>query len=1098
MRRFVCFHLHSFNPLLSNQRHGKFSVSKIIFQAHYTLSPDHFRSRHAAIYDYAYSLTAHGIKRLLLVLVSLLFATSLLAQGPVKLKGTVRSAEDKKLLPGVTISLVGTQTKATTDQEGRFEIQVKKEADMLDFSYMGFKSKRMVVGSQRNFQVELSPDQVELNDVIIIGYGQVKRGDLTGAVGKVNIKDMQKAPVRSFEEALAGRIAGVQVNSEDGQPGSGISIVIRGQNSLTQSNAPLYVIDGFPIEDPDNNLLNPDEIESIEILKDASATAIYGARGANGVIMVTTKKGKEGVPVINYNGSIGTQQIVRTMDMMNPYEFVKYQLERTPTASASLYLVNGKTLEDYRNTEGTFWQDALFRTALMQNHSISLRGGTVATKYSISGSLTNQDGVIINSGYQRIQSRFTLDQTVNKNLKVGLNVNYTSAKRFGNSPRPEDGAQFSNGLMYSILGYRPVTANDDIDLVNDEFDEDIDIANNGRWNPKYTAEYEVRDNFSKLLIANTYLEHDFGKYLKLRVSAGITNRETKVEEFNNSKTYYGNLTSLVGRQRGPNGSVVNGNVDTWLNENTLTYNRTINNNHRLNMVVGATFQEVKTSSDGMQAYFVPRESLGISGLDEGLPNRLISSKSSNTLASVLGRVNYTLFNKYLFTVSMRSDGSSKFSDANRWSYFPSGAIAWQLGREKFMKQISFISQAKLRTSFGVTGNNRVPDFGYLSVIDLPYPNVYPFNNALSNAAVPSALGNGNLKWETTYQFDAGLELGFFKDRLHLELDYYRKDTRDLLLDASMPTSSGYVSTYKNIGRVKNNGVELTLSGDILNGNAFKWNSSFNVSFNRNKIVELTRNQESLLTSVNNLGVNYRNLPLYVARVGSPIAMFYGYIWDGNYQNEDFYRGTNGQLVPKLPYAGGDAIQPGDIKYRDVNGDGVIDVNDNTVIGNPNPDFFGGFTNNFTYGNFDLNVFFQFVYGNDVLNGNRLVFEGWGSPQQNLFASYVNRWTPENPTNEHFRTNGQGPYAYSSKIVEDGSFLRLKTVSLGYKLPGDLLKRIKLQGCRVYVSGQNLFTWTKYEGFDPEVSARSSALTPNFDYAVYPRSRTITFGLNLTL
>jgi TonB-linked SusC/RagA family outer membrane protein len=1096
MKRFACARLHYY-LLLLNQKHAKFHGSEIHLRPHHARADRGFSCRYAVICCQPDPLITSPLKRLILLILPVLFTLSLTAQVPLTIKGTVTS--EGKPLEGVTVGVSSSLTKTKTDAAGSFSIQVKNESDILEFSYVGYKTEMRVAGKQQNISVELMANPSELDNVVIIGYGQVKRRDVTGAVGKVNIKDLQKAPVRSFEEALGGRIAGVQVTSADGQPGSGVSIVIRGQNSITQSNAPLFVIDGFPIEDPDNNLLNPDEIESIEILKDASATAIYGARGANGVIIITTKKGKEGTPVISYSGSAGEQQIIKKMEMMDPYEFVRYMLERQPTTSAGLYLTNGRKLEDYKNIPGTYWQDELFRTAFMQNHSLSLRGGSKNTKYSVSGSFLGQDGLIVSSGYKRGQGRFTLDQTINKNLKAGINVNYTYARRFGNSPSPLESAQFSDGLMYSILAYRPVTGNENVDLINDEYDEDIDIANNGRWNPKLTANNEIRDNFSRLLIANAYAEQAIGEHFKLRISGGIIERNTKSEEFNNSKTYYGSVKSLVGKQRGVNGSVVNGNVSTWLNENTLSYDQSFNDKHRINTVVGATFQQINTTLDGMQAYFVPRESLGISGLEEGTPNRLYSSSSSNTQVSFLGRVNYTLNDKYLLTFSMRADGSSKFAPKNKWSYFPSGAIAWKIQNEQFMEALDFISTAKLRASYGVTGNNRVPDFAYQSVIDLPYANLYPFNNTLTTSAIPSELGNADLKWETTHQVDAGLELGFFKDRFLLEVDYYRKDTRDLLLNASMPTSSGYQTAYKNIGRVKNHGVELTASAQITSGK-FKWNSSFNISFNRNEIVELTRNQESLLTAVN-LGVNYRTLPLYIARVGSPIAQFYGYVWEGNFQYRDFDITSTGTYVlkPTIASNGSDrnAVQPGDIKYKDMNGDGLLDANDYTAIGNPNPDFFGGFSNNFSYANFDLSVFLQFSYGNEVFNANRLVFEGWGSPQQNMFASYVNRWSPENQTDEHFRTNGQGPYAYSSKVVEDASFLRLKTVSLGYNISGKYLKRAKLQSCRLYVSAQNLITWTSYQGFDPEVSARNSTLTPNFDYAVYPRAKTLMFGLNLT-
>jgi len=451
---------------------------------------------------------------------------------------------------------------------------------------------------------------------------------------------------------------------------------------------------------------------------------------------------------------------------------------------------------------------------------------------------------------------------------------------------------------------------------------------------------------------------------------------------------------------------------------------------------------------------------------------------------------------------MRADGSSKFAPGNQWGYFPAGGLAWRFSKEKFMRPVEkVISDAKLKATIGATGNNRVSDFAYRSTLNISNGAIYPFGNGISRGLLQTELGNPDLTWETTVQADLGLELELFNGLANLTVDAYRKTTSNLLLDARLPPTLGFSSSYKNIGKVRNDGLEFTLETTNIRTKAFAWTTNFNISFNRNKVLELTENQQAHVTQIN-WDNNYRNLPGFVAKIGEPIGMFYGLIWEGNYQVNDFNLLPSGKYMLKaeVPSNGNDRvdIQPGDIKYRDLNGDGITNTNDYTIIGNPNPDFIGGFSNNFSYKGFDLSVFLQWSVGNEVLNANRLVFEGHGRASQNMFATYADRWTMENPNNKYFRTGGWGPYAYSSRVIEDASFVRLKTVSLGYQLPKKLLDALRIKSLRFNVSAQNLFTWTKYEGYDPEVSAYNSALTPGFDWSVYPRARTLTFGLNLSL
>ena len=999
-------------------------------------------------------------------------------------------------MAGITVTVKGTTQQTLTNDDGRFALRVTERDKALVFTYVGYQSQEVLIGNITTVSITLKEVSSILTDVVVVGYGTQRRKDITGSVGKVSVTDLQKAPVRSFEEALAGRVAGVQVTSSDGQPGASANILIRGNNSVTQQNSPLYVIDGFPIENPDNNAINPEEIESIEILKDASATAIYGARGANGVIIITTKKGKSAVPVITYDGYYGFQKVTRRTKLMNGYDFVRYLFQADSVKTRLLYLApKGLTVDDYKNIESYNWEDKLFQRGPMQSHSLSIRGGTPVTKYSISGSAINQKGAIVNTGFKRYQGRFVLDQNISTNIKVGVNLNYSAATTFGVIPSNANNAQYN--LMYNTWSYRPVSGTDNVALLEQLLDPGVNPVSDYRINPVVSAKNEYNYNFANTLITNLYGEYSITKNLTLRVSGGMNRYASRREIFNNSFTRSG--SNLVTGINNVNGSVTNSNVDDYLNENTLSYNRSFKNNQSLNIVAGVTVQKTSFNQNGYSATQIPNESLGISGLDEGRPLKLVTLKSTSSLVSFLGRINYNLTSKYLFTVTMRADGSSKFSKDNRWGYFPSGAFAWRLSDEGFMKGVKAISDAKIRVSYGATGNNRVGDFSYLSSVIYNNTFGYSFNNSIVNFSQTGLLGSPALKWESTTQADVGFDLSLLNNRISFSTDYYNKKTTDLLLNADLPPTSGYANAFKNIGKVRNEGLEFTLNTNNIQGKNFSWNSSFNISFNRNRILALNDNQESILTSIS-WDVNYGTIPLFIAKVGQPIAQFYGYIWDGNYQYNDFEKLSNGTFLLKdnVPTNGNtrNVIQPGDIKYKDLNGDGKVDANDLTSIGSPYPTHIGGFNNNFTFYGFDFTVFLQWNYGNQAYNANRHTLEGNPAYGLNQFASYNDRWTPENQSNTYFRYGGQGPYAYSSRVLEDASFLRLKTVSLGYTISPKLLRKAKIRSVRLYTSAQNIRTWTKYGGTDPEVSTRESALTPGFDYSPYPRVFTLVFGTKI--
>ena len=580
-----------------------------------------------------------------------------------------------KPIPGVRVQLKGTITASSTNGDGKYLITVPQGDEVLVFSSIGFQTQEVTLAGRKTVDIVLQESVSQLDEMVVIGYGSTTKRDLVGSVGSVNMEDIKKAPVRSFEEALAGRVAGVQVTSVDGQPGSAINIIIRGANSITGTNAPLFVIDGFPIENPDNNTLNMNDIESIETLKDAAATAIYGARGSNGVIIVTTKSGKEGTAVVSYDGSYGNQRVIQRIGVFDSYEFVKYQFERSPTLAPLLYInADRPDIESYKSVQAVNWQDRMFRDAPQQSHSISVNGGTKGTRYAFSGNYLDQQGIMVSSGFNRYQSRLRLTQKVTKDFTISGNVNYSATKQFGSSPIPEKGSFLSAALMYSVWGYRPVNGNPGVDVGEEDIDLSIDIINDQRFNPLRNYENMLRDQLGSVLTGNGYGEYKLNDFT-FRVSGGITKNLMRFNAFDGLNTRAGSPLTPQGQASGVSGGVSFSEVNDYLNENTVTYDKKISGYHQINAVAGFTIQGRSTNGFGANAIFVPNELLGVSGLDEGIPNGISSRSSESSLSSFLGRVQYNYGSKYLATFSMRADGSSKFAPGNKWGYFPAGGLA---------------------------------------------------------------------------------------------------------------------------------------------------------------------------------------------------------------------------------------------------------------------------------------------------------------------------------------------------------------------------------------------------------------------------------------
>ena len=712
-----------------------------------------------------------------ILLIMLSFTDSVMAQTFLA-KGTVLD-ETGEPLAGANVRCKKGNCSVLTNSEGKFALNVNR-GEILEFSFIGYKLQEKIITNGNELKIVLEPTAENLKEIVVVGYGTVRKIDLTGSVGQLEMKDIAKAPVSTFEEALAGRMAGVQVQSSDGQPGNEMNIVIRGANSLTQDNSPLYVIDGFPVENPDQNAINPEDIESINILKDASSTAIYGARGANGVVLIETKKGKIGKPVVNFSTSFGVQNIRKTIPVMSPYEFVKYQLEYNANAEP-LYIRDGKTLDSYKELEGIDWQDYIFRTGSRSINNLSIRGGNTDTRYAFSGSYHDQTGVIQNSGNRRYQGRLSVDQKISKKLRAGIITNVSNMQAYGQ--RIADGAgsasSFPTYLLYRVWGYRPISGNSDENLLEEDVDNDAISLIDARVNPVISNANEYNHNNILSILSNGYLNYTITPKISLRVNGSISRNQNQREIFNNSKTVSGS-PKLLFNTLGVNGRINDFTTNILSNENILTYKSKFKRDHDFTGLLGFSAQKTATKYNSFAAQDIPNEYLGIDGIGQGTPYLIDRDFSDNGLVSFFGRINYSYQSKYLLTTTLRYDGSSKFSRKNRWAAFPSVAFAWNMQQEDFLKYNTVISNSKLRLSYGVSGNNRVGDFSNRSSFNQTQFSPYSFNNSTpTKSIIPLTVGNEDLKWESTFQYNIGYDLGLFKNRAEVTLDIYRNTTKDL-------------------------------------------------------------------------------------------------------------------------------------------------------------------------------------------------------------------------------------------------------------------------------------------------------------------------------
>ncbi|GAA4452546.1 TonB-dependent receptor [Nibrella saemangeumensis] len=998
-----------------------------------------------------------------------------LAVSDVRVAGRV-TAENGEALPGVSVVLKGTTRGTTTDPNGRYDINVPDRNAVLVFSFVGYVSQEITVGSRSALDVQLAADTRSLNEVVVIGYGTQKKSDLTGAVSTVPVEEIRKIAVTSLDQALQGRAAGVQITQNSGAPGGSTTIRIRGGNSIQGDNEPLYVIDGIPFKN-DNagsgssfnvlSTLNPSDIESISVLKDASSTAIYGSRGANGVVIITTKRGRAGRSTVNLETYYGVQHVRRKYPVLNAREYAQFVNDaNTNEGRAAVY--TPAQVEAFG--EGTDWQNEIFRSAPISNYQLTMSGGDERTQYAIAGGYFNQQGIVANSDFERYSFRLNLDRKLTGKIKIGnsLTVNRTKT----NQSRT-DGDLGSAGLVtMAALQFPPI-----LPVYNPDGSYLVThpALNFTADNPAALARESRNLNTAYRIFGNVFGEYQIMEGLSLKVLLGLDailqKQDSYLPRSVSSGLAQGGVASLTNRQSA-----------TWLNENLLTYNRTFGEVHSIGALLGYTQQANRTEANTAASRNFVNDNLGTGNLGSGSV-ALVPSSSIGTwgLESYLARVNYGYRDKYLITASFRADGSSRFGANKRFGYFPSAAVAWRVSEEDFLKNVSVLSDLKLRATYGLTGNQdgigNYPAYSLLSTQN------YVFGNAVSTGIGPSQIANPDLSWETTAQADLGLDLGLLNNRITVTADVYLKRTKDLLLNVTIPSTSGFSSAIKNLGRVENKGLELSISSRNIDG-AFKWNTDLNFALNRNKVLDIGGAPQIFAGQVANIA---QNINSGIIRVGEPLGSFYGYVTNGLYQSTD-------ELVALVD---AQARKPGDRKYLDLNGDKRIDDNDRTIIGRAQPKFLGGINNTFSYKGFELTAFFQGVYGNQILNANRFELE-YLNGTNNQSRDMLNRWTPTNTNTDIPRASTTRPAnRISTRQIEDGSYLRLKNLQLAYNLPAPVLNTLKIASLRVYATAQNFATWTKYSGYDPEVNRfGQDSRSQGFDYASYPAAKTWMLGLNV--
>lgn len=1021
-----------------------------------------------------------------MVLMSALSVMSAVASSTVNLQqrrvtGIVTDAATGERLPGVTIIIKGTTIGVASDFDGNYAIDVPSAATILQFTSIGYGAREITVGAQTVINVALQSDVTMIDELVVVGYGFKKKRDLTGSISSISASNIEDTPVKDILSALQGRAPGVVVTSNSGAPGAGITVRVRGYSSLNSGNDPLYVIDGVPVESSSMTLLNgydmhglnpladinPGDIESIEVLKDAASTAIYGSRAANGVVLITTKRGKEGKGKITLNYFSGVSEITRHLGVLNAQQWREIiidsyrNLDRHNNAAVpgELHWTAIDSLNPMNNGD-VDWQSVMYRKAWQHQLELGAQGGTEAARYSFSTSYLDQDGIFLASNYKRITSRLNTDFKISDRVTIGQNISFTN----GRNNRINAGGTGNLSLVQSIL-VRPPT-------YSLTYPDGSPIYYfNGKRNPVGMAEECTHLNVTNRIIGNQFLEYNILDNLMFRTSISIDLINMKEDEF---------YPTTVDYREGYNWGAVRARTNrTWANENYLTYNTSLGDGHDLGAMAGFSMQDWRVETTGLDGLYYVSDNIRTLNGAGTISNQAVNTANEHSMMSFFGRLSYNYKGRYLAEANIRADGSSRFGAENRFGYFPSASAAWRFSDEAFADGLNFLNDGKLRLSVGQTGNEAIPN--YVSGGEFAIGRNY----LTYSGAAPTVMPNEGLRWEVTTQYNLGLDLAMFRSRVNLVADFYIKNTSDLLFAVPIPETTGFGSITRNIGSISNKGIEIAINTHNIN-RELQWMSSFNVGFNRNRVVDLP---DEVLTN----GF-IQNGTYHILMEGQPIGVFYGWKFLGVYsRDEDNVKQVrHGSSTGKI-FRGGDPI------WEDLNGDGIINDQDKQIIGDAQPLFAGGFSNDFSYKGFGLNVFLQFCYGNDIyshLNNMR----NWVFAYNNVSTDALNRWRkPGDVTNypAPIRNDplGNEYNRVSSRWVEDGSYMRLKNITLSYTLPKEITNRAGVGRLRAFITGENLLTFTHYTGYDPEVNSYSG-LRIGVDEGAYPQSRTVIFGLNV--
>ena len=1063
-----------------------------------------------------------SISLMLLLLLSFMSSDKIWAQDPITVTGTIINGDDGSALPGVNVVEKGTSNGTVTDFDGVYSLRVSRANAVLLISYVGFKTLEVNVNGREALDVTLEVDSNSLDEVVVVGYGTTKKSDLTGSVVSISGNDLKEQAKSSIAETLTGRLAGVQVASTEGSPDAEINIRVRGNGSLTQDSSPLIIVDGFPVNSMSD--ISPANIENISVLKDASSTAIYGSRGANGVIIITTKNGKSGKISVNFNTFYGFQKIAKTLDVLSPEDFTKWQYEYALLSdpdnidSYERYFGLWQDYDQYTGKTGNNWQKQIYgNMGEVQSHDLAIRGGTEKANYNFNYAHYDVNTIMRDSDFKRDNFSLALKSKAGEKVDLAFTVRYSETEINGGGANEQNEVSSADSRLKYSVQYSPIpisgltTTNTDEALTGYLVNPFVAIDDNQRQ--QLRKNINMVGSFEWAILDN----------LSVRSELGLDNRNDLDYRFYGRSTYYANNKPLADDQGLPALLYRDRKRESFRNANILNFdfNKYFNEDHSLKLLLG---EEMIVTQDNRET----TELQGFPGDFDFYTARKLTTQANTAfsvdnfyspddkLLSFFGRVNYEYKNRYLFTATYRADGSSKFLGNNRWGYFPSAAVAWKINEEDFMGSADWLNALKLRLSYGKAGNNNIPTGQ--TVQSFESRNTSYINEVSSYWAASNVLANPDLKWETTVTQNLGLDFGILNNRISGAIEAYRNLTTDLLLAFRTP-GSGYEYQYRNLGEIQNTGIEASVNFDAINQQDYGLSISFNISANKNRINSLgslENYQEYSGWASSQIGSDY------AVWVDQPVGAMYGYRSDGRYEVSDFdfdpasnsYTLKSG-VVDNSDIVG--ALQPGMLKLKDMNGDGVVDVNDNTIIGNANPKHTGGMViNGYAYG-FDLSAAFNWSYGNDEYNANKVQFTtaNENSQYRNLTSEMADgtRWTNLNPETGQLITDPDAlaaananttmwsPYmrsfVFSDWAVEDGSFLRLNTLTLGYTLPNELVSRAGITKLRFYATANNVFVLTKYSGLDPETSTRrNNPLTPGVDYSPFPRSRQLVFGLNL--